>query len=293
MKCIPGILVRTALCATATAGLPQEAVAQHVTAAMAMTMGGQTATPGCEVRAREAMAILGALNADLERARISNDATRMQTATDAVQKGLADLKVRLEACREGAVSPAAQTAMPGTDHSKMKMSEGTPPTATSQAAVKPAVKETDHAAMGHGAPPAGAPAATTLRQISGPAEAALQSFQDALQVGNRDVALRWLSPDATVTEWGATDASRDAYAAQHMTLDMTFLKTATVVLVDRQVHPGEDSTHIVTTSRVTGRAGESPVNVTVTEGALLKNTTEGWRIVSIEWSAQPIKKEGF
>ena len=82
-----------------------------------------------------------------------------------------------------------------------------------------------------------AAAPTTGRQISGPAEAALQAFEDALQIGNRDVALQWLAPEATITEAGATDGSRDAYANAHMGVDMAFLKTARVVLTDRQVHP--------------------------------------------------------
>lgn len=247
------------------AGSARDIHAQHVTADMAMTMSAGVPPEGCEARGRQAATILDGLNASLERARQSGDEAQMRAALTAAQNGFVEVKRRLEACRGGAPAQAAPPpavpaagAMAGMDHSTMNM--------------------------------AGAAAApTAVRQITGPAEDALQSFQDALQVGNRDVALHWLAPDVQITESGVTDGSRDAYAGRHMALDMTFLKTAKVVLLDRQVHPGRESTHIVTTSRINGRAGETAVDVTIKEEALLKKTPQGWRIASIEWSAVPIR----
>ncbi len=92
-----------------------------------------------------------------------------------------------------------------------------------------------------------------VRQITGPAEAALQAFQDALQVGNRDLATQWLAPEVTVVEGSATDSSRDAYARGRMRGDMEFLKASKVTLLDRQ----------------------------------LRKTPEGWQIVRLEWSSEP------
>ena len=303
MKGTPRTAIIAAILATVTAGLPDLARAQHVTAAMAATMGAQSPeAAGCEERAQQAMKMLDVLNGDLEKARQANNEAETRAALDALQKGFADLKGRLDACRASATSTSAPGATPpsatsaagamaGMDHSKMNMGGAKPPAASPQPAAKPPAGAMDHAAMGHAAPAGAAAAPTTVRQISGPAEAALQSFQDALQIGNREVALQWLAPDVTITEAGVTDASRDAYANQHMGVDMAFLKTAKVVLLDRQVHPGGDSTHIVSTSRITGRAGEMPVEVTVTEGALLKKTPDGWRIVGIEWTLEPVRKE--
>ncbi len=258
--------------------------AQHLTPAMAMTMTrSRTAdATGCEDRAREAATTLGLLNNGLARARLTGNETDMRAALGALEKGFAEVTARLGACRASATAPAgagaaqvpavsADGGMAGMDHSKMNMGAA------------------DHAAMGHAAPAGAAGAPTLVRPVSGPAEAALQSFQDALQIGNRYVALDWLAPEVTVTESGVTDASRDAYAKEHMGIDMAFLKTARIGLLDRQVHPAGDSTHIVSTSRVTGRAGEVPVDVTVTEGALLKRTPQGWRIVSLEWTLEPVK----
>jgi len=259
--------ISAAILAIVAVGIAENAPAQHVTATMAAPPG----EPGCEERARQASTLLGALNGKLERARQTNDEAEMRAAADAAQKGFADLRSRLAACRAAAAGPAPSSAAP-------------PPAV----APAPAAGAVDHAAMGHGAPVGAAAAPTALRQISGPAEAALQSFQDALQIGNREVALRWLAPDVTITEAGATDESRHAYANRHIGIDMAFLKTAKIVLLDRQVHPGDATTHIVSTSRITGRAGEMPVEVTVTEAAVLKKTPEGWHIVSLEWSVEPV-----
>ncbi len=126
-----------------------------------------------------------------------------------------------------------------------------------------------------------------VRQITGPAEAALQAFQDALQVGNRDLAIQWLAPDVTVVDDGATDASREAYANRRMRSDMEFLKASKVMLLDREVHDGGDSAHIVSTSRITGRVGETPVDIVSKEVAQLRKTPEGWHIVRLERSSAP------
>ena len=291
MKSTPRIVITAAILVIVSAGAAHDARAQHVTPAMAATMG-TPAVAGCEERARQATRMLDVLNANLERARQTNNEAEMRAALDAFQKGFTDLKGRLDECRADAQAPAAPAggAMAGMDHSKMNMGGAQPPAVAPQAVAKPAAGARDHGALGHAEPAGSAAAPTTVRQISGPAEAALQAFQDALQIGNREVALQWLAPEATITESGVTDRSRDAYATKHMGVDMAFLKTGKVELIDRQVHPAGDSTHIVSTSHVTGRAGEMPVEVKVTERALLRKTEEGWRIVSLEWTVEPAKQ---
>ena len=282
----PRGFVEAAVVALVALAGARAASAQHVTAAMAATMGMQgPEAGGCEDRARQAAKQLDVLNADRARLRGTNNETEERAAVDALRVGLADVKNRLEACRAGATSPVrdGSAAPPATPPAATPHTPVTP-----AAGATPALPATDHAAMGHAAPAGAAAVPATVRQISGPAEAALQSFQDALQVGNREVALQWLAPQATVTEAGVTDQSRDAYASGHMSVDMAFLKNAKVVLLDRQVHPGADSTHIVSTSRLIGRAGETAVDVTVTERALLTRTPQGWRIVSLEWSLDPM-----
>ena len=130
-------------------------------------------------------------------------------------------------------------------------------------------------------------AAVPVRQISGPAEAALQAFQDALQVGNRDLAPLWLAPDVTVIEDGTTDASREAYTSRRMLSDMELLKASRVLLLDREVQAADDSARVVSTSRITGRLGEKPVDIMTREVAQLRKTPEGWQIVRLERSSAP------
>ncbi len=146
-----------------------------------------------------------------------------------------------------------------------------------------AQKPTDMAGMPGmaAAPPA------PVRQISGPAEAAVQAFQDALQVGNRDLATGWLSPDVTIVEGAVTSPSRDVYTSQRMAADMAFLKASRVVLLDRQVHQTGDSAHIVSTARIAGRMGEAPVDVVRTETAQVVRTSQGWRLARLEWASVP------
>lgn len=281
-----GLIAATSVAVVVLAGA-RPASAQHVTPAMAVVMMGTSSADrtGCEDRARQAAKTLDALNANLERARLTHSESAMREAVDALQKGFTDLTARLGACRADAAPRASAAAPPAA--ATPQPAATAPPVAAPGAGAMPGM---DHSTMNMS--PAGAAAApAVVRQISGPAEAALQSFEDALQIGNRDVALQWLAPEATITEAGVTDGSREAYAREHMGVDMGFLKTAKVELLDRQVQPAGDSMRIVSMSRVTGRAGEMPVDVTVTEGAVLKRTPHGWRIVSLQWTIEPVKAD--
>ena len=247
--------------------------------------GRSTGSRGsCEARAGAARLTLETLSARLDLARLTDNESEMRAAAAAADRAFRDLQLQLGAC--SAVQSAPPDARPGgetagMDHAKMNM--GTQPPA---AGAKPSGEQmagTDHSKMNMGA----AAAPTTVRQISGPAEAALQAFADAMQIGNRDLAVEWLTPDVTVTEGNTVARSRDDYARGAMNRTMDLLKTATIVLLDRQVHPGPDSVHIVTTSRVTGRDGNTPVDVIRTETAQLRRLPEGWRVAQLESSSRP------
>lgn len=243
----------------------------------------------CEARAGAARLTLETLSARLDLARLTDNESEMRAAAAAADRAFRGLQQQLGACRGVRSAPAAGASpggeMPGMDHSKMNMGAPSPPAA----GVKPSggqMAGMDHSTMNMGAAgPAAAP--TTVRQISGPAEAALQAFTDALQIGNRDLAVEWLTPDVTVTEGNTVARSRDDYARGAMNRTMDLLKTATIVLLDRQVHPGPDSAHIVTRSHVTGRDRNTPVDVIRTETAQLRRLPEGWRVAQLEFSFRP------
>ena len=95
-----GIIASTSVALVVLAGAGA-ASAQHVTPAMAVAMMGTKGpdATGCEDRARQAAKTLDALNANLERARLTNSESAMREAVDALQKGFTDLTARLGACR--------------------------------------------------------------------------------------------------------------------------------------------------------------------------------------------------
>ncbi len=126
------------------------------------------------------------------------------------------------------------------------------------------------------------------RVISGPAEAALQAFSDALEVGNRDLAVRWLAPDAQVVENGATE-TRDAYAGHHMDQDMRLLKDAKRILVYRQViNDGPDRARVTSTIRLIGNRADRPFDTTTTEVATVERSSGEWLVKRVEW--KPVQK---
>ncbi len=235
----------------------------------------------CQARARAASQRLEALTARLDLARLTDNRTEMRAAAASADRALAQLQQELSACKDASVPaapPSPSAPMAGMDHSTMAM--GAQPPATAEGV--------DHAAMGHTAPTGGAAdAPTPVRQISGPAEAALQAFTDAMQIGNRDLALEWLAANVVVTDGEVRTHSREEYVAGAMHRTMDVLKTATIVMQDRQVHPSVDSAHIVTTSRVTGRDGNVAVDIVRTETAMLRRLPEGWRIVELDTQSRP------
>jgi hypothetical protein len=122
------------------------------------------------------------------------------------------------------------------------------------------------------------------RVISGPAEAALQAFSDALEVGNRDLVVRWLAPDAQIVENGVTE-TRDAYASHHMDQDMRYLKEAKRILVDRQVvNDGPDRARVTSTIRLIGNRADRPFDTTTTEVATVEKSSGEWLVKRVEWS---------
>lgn len=129
------------------------------------------------------------------------------------------------------------------------------------------------------------PAAPTSLPIRNAAEAAVQAFQEALQVGNRELALRVLSPDVKILEGGETQSSRDEYAAHHLQSDMDFLKASRVIPQTRTSRINGNTATVSSTKRIIGNSGGKPLDLISSETATLEKTAEGWRIVRIVWSS--------
>ena len=122
------------------------------------------------------------------------------------------------------------------------------------------------------------------RVISGPAEAALQAFSDALEVGNRELVVRWLAPDAQIVENGVTE-TRDAYAGHHMDQEMRLLKDAKRILVDRRVvNDGPDRARVTSMIRLIGNRADKPFDTMTSEVATVEKSSGEWLVKRVEWN---------
>lgn len=184
---------------------------------------------------------------------------------------------------------SASGAMPGMDHGEMKTAPAAP--ADGKAATMPGM---DHGAMsGTGSSMAGMNMAPTpksiTRRISGPAEAALQGFSDALEVGNRELAIERLAPEVRIVENGAEEDFA-SYVGGHLASDMAFQKTVKTILLDRQVRNEGSKTTVVSKSRLMSNRSDKAIDIVVNETATLAKSGAGWKIIRLEWNSQPYRR---
>jgi mono/diheme cytochrome c family protein len=184
----------------------------------------------------------------------SSDPTSQPHAHKHVESASATHDTSAAALRVHAVEPA-EVPMAGMDHANMAGMSG------------------------------GIPVAPANLPIRNAAEATVQAFQEALQVGNRKLALRLLSPSVKILEGDETQSSRDEYAAHHLQSDMDFLKASRVIPQTRTSRIDGDTAKVSSTARIIGRSDGKPIDVINRETATLEKTTEGWRIVEIDWSS--------
>jgi mono/diheme cytochrome c family protein/ketosteroid isomerase-like protein len=133
--------------------------------------------------------------------------------------------------------------------------------------------------------PDGMSVAPTNLPIRNAAEATVRAFQEAVQDGNRKLALRLLAPDVKILEGGETQSSRDEYAAHHLQSDMDFLKASRVIPQTRTSRINGNTATVSSTTRIIGNSDGKPLDMISSETATLEKTAEGWRIVKIVWSS--------
>jgi hypothetical protein len=172
--------------------------------------------------------------------------------------------------------PMDHRTMPGMDHGKMNMTA--PPAAGDNA-----MPGMDHSQMNHGGMAmTPAPKGNTRSNI-GPAEAALQAFSDALEVGNRDLAIARLAPDLKVVEDGIEE-SRASYVSGHLAADIAYQKSVKTVLLERSVvSESPTRTWIVSKLRMVSNRSDKTIDSLVNETAVLTKLPDGWKIVRLEW----------
>jgi hypothetical protein len=141
----------------------------------------------------------------------------------------------------------------------------------------------DHSQMNHGSMAmTPAPKGITRSNI-GPAEAALQAFSDALEVGNRDLAIARLAPDLKVTEDGVEE-NRAGYVGGHLAADIAYQKSVKTVLLERNVvNETPTQARIVSKLRMVSNRSDKTIDTLVNETAVLAKLPDGWKIVRLEW----------
>lgn len=187
-----------------------------------------------------------------------------------------------------AMPPMDHSAMPGMTHGNMDMGAKTAP---GKAADPMAGME--HGAMGGMVMPDGTVmqmAATPkgiLRRNVGPAEAAVQGFADAIEVGNRELAMARLAPDLVVIENGSED-DYAGYVGGHLASDIAFSKTVKTILLSRQVRAdGKNRAVITSTSRMMINRSDRKIDLDVAEAATVAKVGSDWKISRITWQSGP------
>jgi hypothetical protein len=171
--------------------------------------------------------------------------------------------------------PMDHSAMPGMDHGKMDLPA---PPASGDCAM-PAI---DHNKMHHGGMAMTTPPRGITRHNVGPAEAALQAFSDALEVGNSDLAIARLAPDLKVVEDGAEE-SRAAYVGGHLAADIAYQKSVKTSLLERSViNESPVQARIVSKLRMVSNRSDKMIDTLVEETAVLTKLPDGWKIVLLK-----------
>jgi ketosteroid isomerase-like protein len=143
-----------------------------------------------------------------------------------------------------------------------------------------------HPGHAHGPAPAAAPApAPVALDALGTANA----FSTALTKGDKATALSLLAENVVIYESGGQESSRDEYAARHLPLDMAFLAGMKIQVLDRKQGGDGDVVWVITRSRFTGSHKGKAVDLYSTETLVLQHSAQGWRIVHVHWSSQPVE----
>ncbi len=172
--------------------------------------------------------------------------------------------------------PVDHSTMIGMDHTTMDMAAAATDGGSEMSGM-------EHSMMNHGGMAmTPAPKSITRKNI-GAAEAALQAFSDALEVGNRDLAIARLAPDVTIVENGVEESRAD-YIGGHLAADIEYQKSVKTVLLARTVHnDGPSRARIVSKIRMIGNRSDKPTDTLIEERALLAKMPDGWKILRVEW----------
>ena len=114
---------------------------------------------------------------------------------------------------------------------------------------------------------------------------AVDAFHSALRNKDTAGALSLLDRGLVVFEFGAVDATAEAYAFRHLPLDMDLAVAARWTLETRRVGGEGNERWVLSTYRVTGKQLDgTPIDLTTLETAILRRSGDLFRIAHLHWS---------
>jgi ketosteroid isomerase-like protein len=119
---------------------------------------------------------------------------------------------------------------------------------------------------------------------------AVDAFHQALKRKDTAAALSLLDRELVVFEFGVVDPTAEAYAFQHLPLDIDAAAVSTWTIQSRRVGGEGDIRYVLTTYHVTGKQPDgTPVDLTTLETMILRRTSGLFRIVHMHWSTNDVK----
>src|SRR4051812_12455533 len=114
---------------------------------------------------------------------------------------------------------------------------------------------------------------------------AVDAFHQALRKKDTAAALSLLDRELVVYEFGVVDPTAEAYAFQHLPLDIDAAAVSTWTVQNRRVGGEGDIRWVLTTYHVTGKQPDGTgVDLTTLETMILRRTSGLFRIVHMHWS---------
>lgn len=140
-------------------------------------------------------------------------------------------------------------------------------------------------------PKASSQSGALVSEVARPAVAVVEQFSSALQAGDLKRAGSLLADDVLILEGGGAEHSRDEYLGGHAPHDAAFLKDAHIQVKQRTARSSSDMAWVGTESELHTSQNGKPVALLSTETMVLRRDADGWRIVHIHWSSQPVKTD--
>lgn len=114
----------------------------------------------------------------------------------------------------------------------------------------------------------------------------VDAFHAALARGDGAAAAALLAEEALIYEGGHAERSKAEYASHHAGADAAYAAAVSSTLTHRSGFADGRLAWIASESRTTGKYKDKPVDRVTTETMVLRQTSDGWRIVHIHWSSR-------